>query len=52
MLYDVRGSELFDAIWEQPEYDPTRREAALLAGIGDADAWYGVSLLSGRGDAG
>jgi L-histidine Nalpha-methyltransferase len=35
-FYDARGSELFDAICEQPEYYPTRREAALLAGIGDA----------------
>ncbi|MGK2936507.1 MAG: L-histidine N(alpha)-methyltransferase [Solirubrobacteraceae bacterium] len=29
-FYDARGSELFDAICEQPEYYPTRREAALL----------------------
>jgi L-histidine N-alpha-methyltransferase len=37
-FYDARGSELFDAICEQPEYYPTRREAALLAEIGDAVA--------------
>ena len=29
-LYDARGSELFEAICEQPEYYPTRTEAALL----------------------
>ncbi len=33
-FYDARGSELFDAICEVPEYYPTRREAALLADIG------------------
>jgi L-histidine Nalpha-methyltransferase len=33
-FYDARGSELFDAICELPEYYPTRREAALLADIG------------------
>ena len=33
-FYDDRGSELFDAICELPEYYPTRREAALLAEIG------------------
>lgn len=30
-FYDARGSELFDAICETPEYYPTRTEAALLA---------------------
>jgi dimethylhistidine N-methyltransferase len=29
-LYDARGSELFEAICEQPEYYPTRTEMALL----------------------
>lgn len=29
-FYDARGSRLFDAICEQPEYYPTRTEAALL----------------------
>ncbi len=33
-FYDARGSELFDAICELPEYYPTRREAALLKRIG------------------
>lgn len=30
-FYDERGSQLFDAICEVPEYYPTRTEAALLA---------------------
>jgi len=30
-FYDARGSQLFDAICETPEYYPTRTEAALLA---------------------
>ena len=29
-LYDARGSALFDAICEQPEYYPTRTEASIL----------------------
>ena len=29
-LYDARGSALFDAICEQPEYYPTRTEARIL----------------------
>ncbi|MBA3327163.1 MAG: L-histidine N(alpha)-methyltransferase [Solirubrobacterales bacterium] len=29
-LYDARGSELFDAICEQPEYYPTRTERLIL----------------------
>ena len=29
-LYDARGSALFDAICEQPEYYPTHTEAAIL----------------------
>jgi L-histidine N-alpha-methyltransferase len=32
-FYDERGSQLFDAICEVPEYYPTRTEAALLARI-------------------
>lgn len=31
-LYDERGSELFEAICETPEYYPTRTETAILAG--------------------
>ncbi|MHC5064864.1 MAG: L-histidine N(alpha)-methyltransferase, partial [Planctomycetota bacterium] len=30
-LYDAEGSRLFEAITEQPEYYPTRTEAAVLA---------------------
>ncbi len=30
-LYDARGSRLYEAICEQPEYYPTRTEAAILA---------------------
>lgn len=37
-FYDARGSDLFDQICEQPEYYPTRAEAALLAEQGDAIA--------------
>ncbi len=33
-FYDARGSELFDAICDQPEYYPTRTEAALLEDVG------------------
>ncbi len=50
-LYDRRGSELFEAITELPEYYPTRTETALLerhsgdvariAGIGDAVVEFG-----------
>jgi dimethylhistidine N-methyltransferase len=29
-FYDIRGSQLFDAICEQPEYYPTRTEISLL----------------------
>lgn len=39
-LYDTRGSELFEAICEQPEYYPTRTELSILqdqrAAIADA----------------
>lgn len=34
-FYDVRGSELFEAICETPEYYPTRTERALLAAHAD-----------------
>jgi dimethylhistidine N-methyltransferase len=34
-FYDERGSALFDAICEQPEYYPTRTEIALLEAIAD-----------------
>ena len=30
LLYDARGSELFEAICEQPEYYPTRTELAIM----------------------
>lgn len=33
-FYDAHGSALFDQICEQPEYYPTRTEAALLADVG------------------
>lgn len=33
-FYDQRGSELFEAITQLPEYYPTRTETALLAGHG------------------
>src|SRR5262249_1883398 len=35
-FYDDRGSRLFEAICELPEYYPTRTEHALLADIADA----------------
>lgn len=35
-FYDARGSALFDAICEQPEYYPTRTEAALLEAHAEA----------------
>jgi L-histidine Nalpha-methyltransferase len=45
-LYDRRGSELFEAITELPEYYPTRTETALLERhSGD------VARIAGRGDA-
>jgi L-histidine Nalpha-methyltransferase len=34
-FYDDRGSALFEAITELPEYYPTRAEAALLAAVAD-----------------
>lgn len=37
-FYDAYGSDLFDQICEQPEYYPTRAEAALLEAQGDAIA--------------
>lgn len=46
-FYDAHGSDLFDAICEQPEYYPTRAEAALLAaeGQGIADAFPARELV-------
>lgn len=45
-LYDARGSALFDAICEQPEYYPTRTEASILAACaGD------IARLAGPGCA-
>lgn len=38
-FYDTRGSELFEAITELPEYYPTRTERALLAEV--ARPWVG-----------
>ncbi|MBW3534079.1 MAG: L-histidine N(alpha)-methyltransferase [Gemmatimonadetes bacterium] len=38
-FYDTRGSELFEAITELPEYYPTRTERALLEGV--ARSWVG-----------
>jgi L-histidine Nalpha-methyltransferase len=49
-FYDARGSELFDAICEQPEYYPTRTEMAILterAGELVGDATELVELGSG-----
>lgn len=37
-FYDRRGSELFEAITDLPEYYPTRTEAAILDGAGTAIA--------------
>jgi len=37
-LYDTRGSELFEAICEQPEYYPTRTELSILNDQGSAIA--------------
>jgi L-histidine N-alpha-methyltransferase len=34
-FYDTRGSELFDAICEQPEYYPTRTELSILGARSD-----------------
>jgi L-histidine Nalpha-methyltransferase len=45
-LYDRRGSELFEAITELPEYYPTRTETALLQRYS-----RNVAELAGRGDA-
>ena len=53
-LYDARGSELFDEICRQPEYYPTRSEAAILrilthhhhAPIWGEDAMHGVRVFS------
>ena len=45
-LYDARGSALFDAICEQPEYYPTRTETAIL---GDCAA--DIARLAGPGCA-
>ena len=39
-FYDQRGSRLFDAITQLPEYYPTRTEIALLAEWGDDIAEY------------
>ena len=38
LLYDQKGSELFDAITKQPEYSLTRTEQALLTSKGSAMA--------------
>jgi L-histidine Nalpha-methyltransferase len=43
-LYDARGSALFEAICELPEYYPTRTETAILAEYADE-----IAALIGRG---
>src|SRR3954454_11706956 len=49
-LYDTRGSELFDAICELPEYYPTRTERAILTAEADAIvAETGAAELVERG---
>lgn len=45
-LYDRRGSELFEAITELPEYYPTRTETVLLERHSDE-----VARIAGHGDA-
>lgn len=45
-LYDARGSALFDAICDQPEYYPTRTETAILRGCADD-----IARLAGPGCA-
>lgn len=45
-LYDARGSALFDAICEVPEYYPTRTETAILRGCAGE-----IARLSGPGSA-
>jgi L-histidine N-alpha-methyltransferase len=44
-FYDRRGSELFEAITDLPEYYPTRTETALLAGHG---ADFAAAIGPGR----
>lgn len=43
-LYDARGSTLFEAICEQPEYYPTRTETAILV-----DAAPEIAAFMGKG---
>ena len=43
-LYDARGSMLFEAICEVPEYYPTRTETAILANCADE-----IALMMGEG---
>src|ERR1044072_353734 len=51
-LYDERGSELFEAITELPEYYPTRTERALLIEHADAIVDGAVELVElGAGSA-
>jgi dimethylhistidine N-methyltransferase len=45
-LYDARGSALFDAICEQPEYYPTRTETQILRACADD-----IARLAGPGCA-
>src|SRR5216110_199578 len=44
-FYDARGSELFDAICELPEYYPTRTERAILT-----DRAADIAELTGAGE--
>ena len=45
-FYDLRGSELFEAITQAPEYYPTRVEAALLSRVASE-----IAALTGPGRA-
>ena len=45
-FYDQRGSQLFDAICELPEYYPTRTEAAIMrAHVGEMVSLFGPDCL-------
>ena len=46
-FYDALGSRLFDAITELAEYYPTRTEAAIFAGQGDAIASAALAAAGG-----
>jgi L-histidine N-alpha-methyltransferase len=45
-FYDARGSALFDAITQQPEYYPTRAELEILRGRGrEISRWIGADAV-------